>query len=87
VEDGAVHLLVEAAQLEDARVGAGRVLEAVVGDGQADVVVDHVGGAEVVQPLADVLEGGDDGAGIGLGEGKGLEAVGGGVAHVSAHRG
>ena len=60
------------------------VVEAVVGLGQALVVPDHERGAELVIGLAGGFEGG-----VGLpvlGEGKGLEAVGGRVAEVVLHR-
>ena len=81
VEDGAVHGSVQGAELGDVGVGLVGlvgVVEAVVGLRHSLAVLDHEGGAEVVVRLADGFEGG-----VGLpilGEGEGLEAVGGGVA-------
>ena len=81
-EDGAVHGGVQGAELGDVRIGFVGIVEAVVGSGHAFVVSDHEGGAEVVVRLAGGFEGG-----VGfptLGEGEGLEAVGGGVASRSS---
>ena len=58
VEDGAVHLAVEVAEVKDVGVGFLGVMEAVVGVGEALVVADHEGGAVVIVGLADGFEGG-----------------------------
>jgi hypothetical protein len=56
-ENGGVHILVEAAEFEDAHIGLGGVLQAVVGDRQADLLVEHVLGARAIEALAELLEG------------------------------
>ena len=77
-EDGAVHGGVQGAESGDVRGDLVGVVEAVIGLGHPLVVSDHEGGAEVVVRTAGGFEGGV-GVPI-LGEGEGLEAVGGGVA-------
>ncbi len=52
-EDGAIHLVVEVAEVEDVGVALGGVVEAVVGVGEALVVAYHEVGAVVVVGFAD----------------------------------
>lgn len=52
-EDGAIHLVVQVAEVEDVGVGFGGVVEAVVGVGEALVVAHHEVGAVVVVGFAD----------------------------------
>src|SRR5512145_521181 len=79
VEHGAVHLFVESSQVFDFPLGAFPIFEAIVGDGQADILFRHVGSARFIEAFADVLKGWDDGPRVGLWPGEGFEAVGGGV--------
>ena len=72
-EDGAIHLVVEVAEVVDVGVGFGGVVEAVVGVGEALVVAAHEGGAVLVVGAADGFDGG---GGLPVwGEGEGLEAI------------
>jgi hypothetical protein len=75
---------VKAAQLQDAVAGFGGIMEAVVGAGEAFIVVDHQVGAELVVALADGFESlasyfmsefPSSGTKEGGGEGKCVEAV------------
>jgi len=85
-EHRAVHVLVETAELGDSGVVAGGVFEVVVGLGEALLGVDHVGRSGFVEALAGRLELGDLGSGVGVGEGEGLETVGGAVVEIVLHR-
>src|SRR6266478_1284549 len=84
VENGAVHGGVQITELRDLRIGLVGVVKAVVGLGQALAVSDHESGAELVVALTGGFE-----RRVSLpvlGQGEGLEAVGGGIAEVVLHR-
>jgi len=86
-ENGAVHLFVETAKLENTRVDAARVFERVVSLGEALVGLDHKTCASLVEAFADRFQFRNDGSGIGARKWEGFETVRSCVAKIGLHRG